>query len=171
LLRREFHVQASCLSSLLIRSGNGDNWFAAAILKRWYKSSFALIYASPAGESLVMESVRSPEASVSGCPPKKGRLFRMRFDHQGSNFSLLAGMFLVLASVSVISCTTTTTTSAPGKPQIDKSTGFFGRVMDQLTTRECLVAGFACPYGFGAAGEPCDCTDPSGRILDGRTIK
>lgn len=49
--------------------------------------------------------------------------------------------------------------------------GFLDRLSDQLTERECNVVRFTCPYGFGAAGEPCECTDPRGTVLIGRTIK
>jgi hypothetical protein len=49
--------------------------------------------------------------------------------------------------------------------------GFFERVADNLTERECNVVRFTCPYGWGPAGEPCECTDPRGIVLLGRTIK
>jgi hypothetical protein len=49
--------------------------------------------------------------------------------------------------------------------------GFFERLVDRMTERECLVGGFSCPFGLGPANEPCECTDPSGRVLSGRTIK
>jgi hypothetical protein len=42
---------------------------------------------------------------------------------------------------------------------------------DELTERECNVVRFTCPYGFGPAGEPCDCTDPRGVVLRGKTVK
>ena len=49
--------------------------------------------------------------------------------------------------------------------------GFFERLGDNLTERECAVFRFTCPYGFGPAGEPCECTDPRGRVIRGQTIK
>src|SRR5687767_13974537 len=49
--------------------------------------------------------------------------------------------------------------------------GFWGRLSDLMTERQCSVYRFSCPYGFGPAGEPCDCTDPRGVVLQGRTVK
>jgi len=49
--------------------------------------------------------------------------------------------------------------------------GFFDRMVDSITERECFVGRFSCPYGLGPAGEPCDCTDPKGVVLSGRTVK
>ena len=49
--------------------------------------------------------------------------------------------------------------------------GFFDRLSDNMTTRECSVLRFSCSFGFGPANEPCYCTDPDGRVLQGRTIK
>jgi hypothetical protein len=67
-------------------------------------------------------------------------------------------------------CVTTTETAAT-RQTAAKPTGFFEKLADHVTERECLVHGFSCPYGLGPAGEPCECTDPSGRVLQGRTIK
>ena len=49
--------------------------------------------------------------------------------------------------------------------------GFFERLGDNITERECNVSRFTCPYGFGPAGEPCECADPRGYVIQGRTIK
>ena len=49
--------------------------------------------------------------------------------------------------------------------------GFSEVLMDQMTERECNVGRFICPFGLGPAGETCTCTDPSGVVLTGRTIK
>jgi hypothetical protein len=49
--------------------------------------------------------------------------------------------------------------------------GFFERLADEFTERECNVVRFTCPYGLGPAGEPCECTEPNGVVLKGRTIK
>jgi hypothetical protein len=68
------------------------------------------------------------------------------------------------------SCTTTTTTSEVRR-QTPPPSGFFDRMLDQVTERECNVGKFTCPFGLGPAGEPCDCTDPSGVVLNGRTVK
>jgi len=71
-------------------------------------------------------------------------------------------------------CTTTTTTSgrpmsALTRPEPPK--GFFERLADEITERECNVVRFTCPYGLGPAGEPCECVDPQGIVLRGQTIK
>ncbi len=49
--------------------------------------------------------------------------------------------------------------------------GFFANLVDQVTERECNVIKFTCPYGFGSAGELCECVDPKGIVLKGLTIK
>jgi len=66
-------------------------------------------------------------------------------------------------------CTTTTTETVRGQPVAPP--GFFDRLADAITERECNVMRFTCPYGFGPANEPCECTDPKGVVLKGRTIK
>jgi hypothetical protein len=79
-----------------------------------------------------------------------------------------------LAAALVAGCVTTTSRASPatGSTRRDaKSAGFFARLVDRFTARECRVATFSCPYGFGPADEPCECTDPSGRVLFGRTVK
>ena len=78
-------------------------------------------------------------------------------------------LLFLLFTIGLSNCASSTPTVAgrQGKPE----PGFFERLTDQLTERECNVARFTCPYGFGAAGEPCDCTDPRGVVLFGRTIK
>ena len=83
----------------------------------------------------------------------------------GKNFQL----FWILTLFWCLSgCATTTSVSRkPGEqPQ-----GFFEKMMNQVTERECNVGRFICPYGLGAAGEPCECTDPSGVVRSGRTVK
>jgi hypothetical protein len=78
----------------------------------------------------------------------------------------------IFTTICVSSCTTTstTTTSYYGSPS-EKPQGFFGRLADSMTERECNVVRFSCPYGLGPAGEPCECTDPKGVVLNGTTIK
>ncbi len=66
-------------------------------------------------------------------------------------------------------CTSTTTTVSRG--QTKQPRGFMEKMVDQITERECNVGRFICPYGLGPAGEPCDCTDPSGYVLKGLTVK
>ena len=91
------------------------------------------------------------------------RVMRMR------RLSVVYLFQLVLLTVALSSCSSSSTGVADR--QAKPGTGFFERLMDQLTERECNVVRFTCPYGFGAAGEPCDCTDPRGVVLFGRTIK
>jgi hypothetical protein len=68
-------------------------------------------------------------------------------------------------------CTTTTETTTMPRQQSDQPRGFFQKFIDEVTERECNVGKFTCPYGLGPAGEPCDCTDPSGIVLKGQTVK
>ena len=84
---------------------------------------------------------------------------------------------LFLLALSISGCTTTTTSSSTAFPanmmsgQAEAPRGFFDRLTDQLTERECNVGRFTCPFGLGPAGEPCDCTGPGGVVRQGRTIK
>jgi hypothetical protein len=77
--------------------------------------------------------------------------------------------FLVVLSFTA--CTTTTETTSVPRRQPDPPRGFFEKLMDEMTARECNVSKFTCSYGFGPAGESCDCTDPSGIVLKGQTVK
>jgi hypothetical protein len=77
---------------------------------------------------------------------------------------------LILVNILVMSCVTTSTTTA-SRRQAEEPRGFFGSLMDQMTERECNVGRFICPFGLGPAGEPCTCTDPAGIVLNGRTVK
>jgi hypothetical protein len=80
---------------------------------------------------------------------------------------------LGLVALSASTCTTNTTTSsaigAGGRTEPPR--GFFERLADEFTERECNVFRFTCPYGLGPAGELCECTEPNGVVLKGRTIK
>ena len=75
-----------------------------------------------------------------------------------------------LIAVFLVACSTTDpligSRRRPNPPR-----GFFEKLMDQVTERQCNVGRFICPYGFGRADEPCDCTDPNGVVLNGRTVK
>jgi hypothetical protein len=73
-------------------------------------------------------------------------------------------------AICLAGCVSTTET-VTRRQTAAKPTGFFEKLADRITERECLVHGFSCPYGLGPAGEPCECADPSGRVLQGRTIK
>jgi hypothetical protein len=74
----------------------------------------------------------------------------------------------VLIGSLVLGCNTSTTNIVGAKTE---PRGFLQRLADQLTARECNVGKFICPYGLGPAGEPCECVQPSGVVLKGRTIK
>jgi len=87
---------------------------------------------------------------------------------KSSRFLFLIGLFALWLS----GCTTTTTTattSMSGRAQAPR--GFFEKLADELSERECNVVRFTCPFGFGPADEPCDCTDPDGVVRKGRTVK
>src|SRR5262247_3684018 len=77
---------------------------------------------------------------------------------------------LISVNILVMSCATTSTTTG-SRRQTEEPRGFFGSLMDEITERECNVGRFTCPYGLGRAGEPCTCTEPSGIVLNGRTVK
>jgi len=72
----------------------------------------------------------------------------------------------------ILGCTTETS-EAPARigTKSQPPSGFFNRLVDQFTERECNVIRFTCPYGLGPAGEPCDCTDPDGVVRQGSTVK
>ena len=78
-------------------------------------------------------------------------------------------LLLAIVALTITSCTTTSTATLSRRQPEER--GFFGSLMDQVTERECNVGRFICPYGLGPAGEPCSCTDPSGIVVNGRTVK
>jgi hypothetical protein len=84
---------------------------------------------------------------------------------------VLGGFVSFSLALFFTACTTTTETTSVPRQQPDQPSGFFQKFMDEITERECNVGKFTCPYGLGPAGEPCDCTDPSGILLKGRTVK
>jgi hypothetical protein len=90
----------------------------------------------------------------------------LKFLRHFSLLVILPGVFSLLLSACASS---TTTTNLRGRPEPPK--GFFDRLADAITERECNVMRFTCPYGFGPAGEPCECTDPKGVVLKGHTVK
>jgi hypothetical protein len=79
----------------------------------------------------------------------------------------LVSSVLVLAALCSCASSTPDNSRVRSKPP----QGFFERVADQFTERECNVFRFTCPYGLGPAGELCTCTDPGGLVITGRTIK
>jgi hypothetical protein len=78
---------------------------------------------------------------------------------------------LIVVNSLVMSCATATNTTTVSRRQVEEPHGFFGSLVDQMTERECNVGRFICPFGLGPAGESCTCTDPSGIVLNGRTVK
>ena len=80
---------------------------------------------------------------------------------------------VVLVVAFFSACTTTTEPAPPtyfGR-QPEKPAGFFNRLADSFTERECYVGRFTCPYGLGPAGEPCECVAPDGVVYRGNTVK
>jgi hypothetical protein len=79
---------------------------------------------------------------------------------------------IVVVSLGIFGCTTETSErSARVGNKPETRSGFFNRLADQFSERECNVVRFTCPYGFGPAGETCDCTDPDGIVRKGWTVK
>jgi len=90
----------------------------------------------------------------------------------GSRF--LFFIFIGLFALWLSGCTTTTTTTTTANSmsgQVQAPRGFFAKMADEFSERECSVGRFTCPFGFGSADEPCDCTDPDGVVRKGRTVK
>ena len=81
----------------------------------------------------------------------------------------LSWFALVTIPFILFACSSTTTTVSSREPK--SPPGFFERLADQLTERECNVGRFICPYGWGPAGEPCECIGPKGVVFNGRTVK
>jgi hypothetical protein len=84
----------------------------------------------------------------------------------------LGTIFIIAVGISIFGCTTETS-EKPARfgSKTEAPRGFFNRLADHLTERECNVIKFSCPYGLGPAGEPCDCTDPDGILRKGWTVK
>lgn len=87
----------------------------------------------------------------------------------------LSWRWLVLGLALVVCAGGCVTTSEPvGMSQATRReppSGFFDRLLDNFSARECHVGRFTCEYGFGAAGEPCDCVGPNNEVFSGRTVK
>jgi len=80
-------------------------------------------------------------------------------------------VLLLLICVGDFACNSNSNLNGISRHQSKPTPGFLDQMMNQVTTRECNVGNFTCPFGIGAAGEPCDCADPSGVIRTGRTVK
>jgi hypothetical protein len=79
--------------------------------------------------------------------------------------------FCLFVSLLYLAGCTSADTKTVSHGQTKQPRGFMEKMVDQITERECNVGRFICPYGLGPAGEPCDCTDPSGYVLKGLTVK
>lgn len=83
--------------------------------------------------------------------------------------------WLALRLAMVVCASGCVTTSEPvGMSQTarrEPPSGFFDRMMDSVSARECNVGRFTCEYGLGAAGEPCECVGPNNVVYSGRTVK
>ena len=84
-----------------------------------------------------------------------------------------SGLWLFLAMVVCASGCVTTSEPVRSVQSASKErpSGFFERLVDNFSERECNVGRFTCPYGFGSAGEPCDCVGPNNVVFTGRTVK
>ena len=101
-----------------------------------------------------------------------GALFRTHRGEGSMNRSrLLTIHFVMLLGLLPLSCVTERVTSEIRNPAPPKPQGFFGRLADAMTERECNVVRFTCPYGLGPADEPCECVDPEGVLRKGVTVK
>jgi len=101
---------------------------------------------------------------------RRAVIFRpdQRFKFKMHNLHPVIMIYFVIFALAA--CAPTTTSSDP-RWQANQQRGFFERLLDEVTERECNVGRFTCSYGLGPADEPCDCTDPSGVVLKGRTVK
>jgi hypothetical protein len=89
----------------------------------------------------------------------------------GKTLSALSALGLVALSISTCTSSPAPNTTFGVGTRAEPPRGFFERLADEFTERECEVFRFTCPYGLGPAGEPCECTDPNGAVLKGRTIR
>jgi hypothetical protein len=85
--------------------------------------------------------------------------------------SALSALALFALSISTCTSSPTPNTGFGVGTRAEPPRGFFERLADEFTERECNVVRFTCPYGLGPAGDPCECTEPNGIVLKGRTIK
>ncbi len=83
--------------------------------------------------------------------------------------------WLALVLVMAIGAGGCVTTSEPvgmsSAMRREPPSGFFDRLLDNFTERECNVGRFTCSYGLGAAGVPCECVGPDNVVYSGRTVK
>ena len=88
-------------------------------------------------------------------------------------FTVVIGILRRFSCFALAGLLSACTSSAPvsSKAGAAPQHGFWDKLSDQVTERHCNVYRFSCPYGFGPAGEPCDCTDPRGVVIKGRTVK
>lgn len=77
---------------------------------------------------------------------------------------------MVCSCLFLLACAAPASGPTPRRPSSPEP-GVFERLRSEFTERGCHVGRFVCPYGLGAVGEPCECTDPSGVVLQGRTVR
>lgn len=81
-------------------------------------------------------------------------------------------LLVIVMAASATGCVTTSERVGPSQSTSqEKPSGFFDRMLDNLSERECNVRRFTCPYGVGSAGEPCECVGPDNVVYQGRTVK
>ena len=84
---------------------------------------------------------------------------------------LSLGLFLCVWLSGCASVEAEQPVSSPFSRAAKSPPGFFERLADSFSERECNVGRFTCPYGLGPAGEPCECDDPRGIVRKGQTVK
>jgi hypothetical protein len=81
-------------------------------------------------------------------------------------------IFLLILFVSLTGCVTTSERVTPFQTTShEKPSGFFDRLVDNFSERQCNVGRFTCSFGLGSAGEPCECVGPNNVVYDGYTVK
>jgi len=81
-------------------------------------------------------------------------------------------LLLLTIAVSATGCVTTSERVGPSQfSSQTRPSGFFERLMDNFSERQCNVRQFTCSYGVGSAGEPCECVGPDNVVYSGHTVK
>ncbi len=88
-----------------------------------------------------------------------------------SSWCLGSRRLVVAVALCASGCVTTSERVTYQSARQEPPSGFFDRMMDSVSARECNVRRFTCEYGIGAAGEPCECVGPNNQVFSGRTVK
>jgi hypothetical protein len=81
-------------------------------------------------------------------------------------------LLLVIFAIFLAGCVTTSErVPLYDSKSRDKPNGFFERMSDSFSERECNVGRFTCSFGLGSAGEPCECVGPNNVVYQGHTVK